>query len=828
MPRNAPRAGAWIPSDPASWSEYLGLVQLPLFPPHATDGATTGYEVMLDGSSSFVVKSISGDERADAIFDDRLLSWAWSANFRHCVLLDKTAGLALVRRWDDPSQIRRFHLPTSPAVAEKFLVALREVPPPRGLDVVSFAMAIFRQLRESLLLREVDTLRLFNLMLLGVEKAAGDLQSKDKLLSASTVGDLLKVFDDEELDLADCVSLDQSAASKPLGVLVDRFFEGEPFTQSKFFPSLLLRHASGLLYQEAHLEVERGSGQLSLAGMAPEGEPTGSLRRDVRYTPTELARAMAEQAIARRLALGTPPGVLKVLDPACGSGIFLQEVVRDLQLRGYRGRLHLIGYDVSPVAQAVCRFVLRRAARDASSAGMEVLIDVGGGDSLAKNWDTVDIILMNPPFVPWRRLSEAERSVVAAILGGLVTGHSDLALAFLWKAVDSLDAGGVVGAVLPAPLLESYSALALRERVAELCSVDLIGRFQTYTYFGGSMVEPAFVMVTRGGSAAGPVRTLLARDGGEEAALRALRLPDELIGRTEAGDQWELRTIASDSLAPESWTPQPQELAAAAEKLKERSFPTVGQLFDVRQGVITGANEVFLIGAEDYFALPGAERKFFREAILNGSIVDGHLEASRFIFYPYKSGRLLIESEEALRLAVPTYCRRHLEPNLSLLTARQRVGASGWWKLTEYRRWQSDFPAKLVSTYFGLSGNFGLDSQGKMVVVQGYAWLWRDSDWSPVGSGGGVGFYDTPLPWAYLAVLNSPEFERMVGMWAPRVGGGQFNLSRRFIARAYLPDLRETHGELVTELAGLGRAMAGRKEWDKVRLSRLSSLLYGL
>src|SRR6478672_4114048 len=47
-------------------------------------------------------------------------------------------------------------------------------------------------------------------------------------------------------------------------------------------------------------------------------------------------------------------------DPACGSGIFLCEVLRALERHNYQGHVDLIGLDVSATAIAMERFALDR------------------------------------------------------------------------------------------------------------------------------------------------------------------------------------------------------------------------------------------------------------------------------------------------------------------------------------------------------------------------------------------------------------------------------------------------------------------------------------
>ena len=86
-----------------------------------------------------------------------------------------------------------------------------------------------------------------------------------------------------------------------------------------------------------------------------------------------------------------------------------------------------------------------------------------------------------------------------------------------------------------------------------------------------------------------------------------------------------------------------------------------------------------------------------------------------------------------------------------------------------------------------LSWHFAYDEAGEFAVLQGYAWLWKRKKLQ-----GSPSFDESSLPWGYLAILNSPVFETLLESSCPRVQGGQFNLSTRFVDGVFLPDLADS------------------------------------
>jgi hypothetical protein len=262
------------------------------------------------------------------------------------------------------------------------------------------------------------------------------------------------------------------------------------------------------------------------------------------------------------------------------------------------------------------------------------------------------------------------------------------------------------------------------------------------------------------------------------------------------------------------------------EALASAGVPAVADLFDVRQGALTGNNGVFVLSATELAQLPKKERTFFRPIASNSTIHDGALEAKEFVFYPYGRDGLLLPTETELRARVRDYFTRYLEPNRKALAGRPSLRDRHWWELSEPRpTWQSVPRKKIVSTYFGDRGSFAYDKTGEFVVLQGYGWIWRrrhgKARWK---------FHDSLLPWAYLAILNSRVFEDLLESFCPRVQGGQYNLSRRFVDRVYLPDLSDdlrVTGTLVEELATMGRRIDAGQMPELESLDTLAARAFG-
>ncbi len=159
------------------------------------------------------------------------------------------------------------------------------------------------------------------------------------------------------------------------------------------------------------------------------------------YTPHELV----EQVVMAALHEASP---VRVLDPACGDGRFLDAVQRALAERGVAAQV--CGVDVDPEAVD--------AARRRLGASAEVI----HGDALGHDWGDrrFDLVIGNPPFLsPLVSGNSTYRAAGAQ--------YTDAAVAF-WLLAHHLaePRGGRVAFVLPVSVLANRDAAPARAEVA--------------------------------------------------------------------------------------------------------------------------------------------------------------------------------------------------------------------------------------------------------------------------------------------------------------------------------------------------------------------------
>jgi adenine-specific DNA-methyltransferase len=224
---------------PLTWSKRFGLAVSPLFEVEEVPDWTC-HHVFLDGGQGTFALSIAEEE----IWRDRQnAAWAWSSDIAHHVTV--TPSKVAVVRWDDPSDatvLTRASVDKSLDEFYKFIAADR-VRSTR--TVVYHLLSLFRQIRSLGAGANIPDNRASELFLFSLARLIFEDDLNFISPSTSGVGD----------DIPDLFSrLDQRGVEAALAEV------GRSPTTSgvlQLHPALAIRHAGGLLFQEAHFELLR-------------------------------------------------------------------------------------------------------------------------------------------------------------------------------------------------------------------------------------------------------------------------------------------------------------------------------------------------------------------------------------------------------------------------------------------------------------------------------------------------------------------------------------------------------------------------------------------
>lgn len=533
---------------------------------------------------------------------------------------------------------------------------------------------------------------------------------------------------------------------------------------------LTMRHAAGMVFQEAHADLLTEPLQPQLFGLAPVPDRANRTQLGAYYTPPGLARNLADLAITDHLHKPR----IKIVDPACGSGIFLCEVLRALERQGYLGDVELIGLDVSPSAIAMARFALDHGGFT-DRRGITTSVRVADFLRLIDRLDA-DVILMNPPFLAMPDMDADVRERLQHILGDAFRYRPDLSMAFTSLAQHHLRQGGTLATLLPAGAMSQTGGIKWRDGLLRGNEIELIAVLGEHGLFRDAIVNIAALVLRKSQHPTETAPTMLwasQKRGASSSALRRLR-------RWTMGDRNAERTI-DWSIYPTSqrlfddrndWTPRPYSLGELPERLAcTPGVVAVEDLFHVELGMRAGTVGASLqIESHEYERLPAKERRFFRPVAETRSIRNGRIKPITWIFYP---NEVMTFSE--ILSAAPTFHARHLaqlgladDARVDLDRARRDTNV--------VRR------PRIVARAFIGPECFAVDGDGSFVVVQGYSWIPKQ----PVV---GAPFETAELLQDYVFLLNSHLFFALLRENGRIVGGGQVDGAKNQMRRVPLPDL---------------------------------------
>lgn len=426
--------------DPNQWRKAFGV-----YPINVKANTPNQYALLTGGAGDFCLDV--SPELDKSQFD----SIAWSLNTKNYITIGHDE--VKIYNWlkDNAEPIQKRYVEDN---IDKFYKYILSTSYATASDVVPFIISLFRKMRN--LTREdrapLEALNYLYILLLSIS---------------------------QDVDEIDFESYGISRVQLPEGfdLFIDDIRSG--VKQIKPDLDIILRHCSGPIFQEAHRIVDTFFSDRDLFGdVSNKLITTLSDYSSTFYTPQYVARTIVEQCLHN---IDTNSQNLCIFDPACGSGEFLVEVLKQLHSLKYTGNVTIKGWDKSECGINTTSFLLCVAQKEYWGDKLNICLKVVD-DSLTEEWDNdVDIILMNPPYKSWELLTKEEREIVSDVFPFDIT-KPNLAIPFLYKAVHSLKENGMLGCVLPSAFFTSENYISIRSELKELYSNKLVGKLGNYVF----------------------------------------------------------------------------------------------------------------------------------------------------------------------------------------------------------------------------------------------------------------------------------------------------------------------------------------------------------
>jgi adenine-specific DNA-methyltransferase len=534
----------------------------------------------------------------------------------------------------------------------------------------------------------------------------------------------------------------------------------------------------------------------------------GALTREHRrafgkvYTPQSLARFVLDRAIPESEAIAGP-----VLDPACGAGVFLVEVVSRLAEEHGLGRHEnpdslstvpsppaeaatfveavrsaVWGMDVDPAAVELARKFVRNAVEQVvgltlDPAAFDDTIVVG--DFLADGLEPVPemgspwLVIGNPPYVAADRIGRGAKEKFKAEFE-TAFGRLDLYSLFVEQATRLVAPAGRLAFITPDKYLTSVSAGPLRDLLRRRGAVVSIGVFDSHKVFSEAATVPCI--------------TVWANSGAESAsrthfAFERLSLGSDPVRTPVVVDA---QRLAYSRLASKSWTFQSRSLRTLDRRL-QGDHPLLGETTKrISAGLTTGYNPAFVLDAA---AASQLEPELVHPTVRGRDVLPYEIvDRRQFMLVPYlwdEEGRPhLIDLEDYPK------ARAWLRGHRSNLEQRHCVRAwnKKWWDLHDPVGVPLHNVPKVLVPDVARSNRFAADL-GRFVPQHSAYYLTSD---------------DLPVD-VLAAILNSPAIELLVRTRAPVVKDGFRRYRRQFLIELPIPAVCDDTQVAIREASSMQR-----------------------
>ncbi|TAM48199.1 MAG: type II restriction endonuclease subunit M [Gammaproteobacteria bacterium] len=544
------------------------------------------------------------------------------------------------------------------------------------------------------------------------------------------------------------------------------------------------------------------------------------------YTPELLANFVARQ-IAQAVHLESHTGVLRVLDPAVGSGELLVSLLSELKQR-FKLKVEVYGFETNPQALTNAVVRLERGFPDVPvhleqrnflEFVLECFGDVRNGDLFhSKTVEPFDLIIANPPYVRTQIIGADQAQRLASQFG--LVGRVDLYHAFLVGLSQILKPSGVAGIIVSNRFMTTKSGAVVRSTIRERFNLRQVWDLGDTKLFDAAVLPAVLLVEGRNGNAVDPPGFISIYETDETAKSKAAdpidALEHEGVVEVPDGRRYLVRhgKLNVTSTTDAVWRIVTDDSDAWLATVEAHTWGTFRDIGKIRVGVKTCADKVFI--RSDWEDLPTDV-----QPELLCSLTTHHI-ARRFKAQESKKTRRILyphEVENGNRRVVDLnrypHTRAYLEQHRPTLEGRKYVIEAGrkWYEL-----WVPQDPAawdvpKLVFRDISDEPVFWIDYAGTVVNGDCYWLITEEPD-------------SEDLLWLAVAVGNSTFIEAFYDhRFHNKLYAGRRRFITQYVEQFPLPDPESNIGHRIIAMARAAYDAVGKAGFEKLA-DELDSLVW--
>lgn len=328
------------------------------------------------------------------------------------------------------------------------------------------------------------------------------------------------------------------------------------------------------------------------------------------YTPYPAAKVLADWAI-----LGSED---RILEPSFGGCKFLKACKDKLLDIGSSDPLsNIFGYDIDEYAFETYLYGEMEVSRNSKNFIKKSFLDSTEKDFNSK----FDVVIGNPPYISYHAMSDLNREksrVIHKEWGEDVKGNFSMWLPFVVKSLSFLKKGGRIAFVLPSAIVESYYSKGLIKYLQNNFSEVIIANLKERLFKQHGTNEISYILLCKG---------YKEESENEISHIRAIDISDlkNKINKKCPVIENESKLLFEGFFA----------------KTEKKNVASIGELFDVRIGVVTGFNDFFIIN-KDLLLKYKLDKKDFPLIIKNKKNIPGLILTSNDVGASYESNENIV------------------------------------------------------------------------------------------------------------------------------------------------------------------------------------------
>lgn len=383
-----------------------------------------------------------------------------------------------------------------------------------------------------------------------------------------------------------------------------------------------------------------------------------------------------------------------VLEPACGDGAFLCEIVSryiqaaqkahfSCQIIVQHLQKYIYGVELDEEAYQQCIHHLNQLVEQKLGKGIVISWQIHQANMLheySQYLQQFDYIFGNPPYIRIHHLDEPTRLFIKNHMR-FSSGMIDIYVSFFEISFLMLKSNGVLGFITPNSFLYNASYQNFRQFLQNQKKLALLCDFQSHKIFDGFSTYTAI--------------TIFDLSQNKEAFSY-----QEKVDNQEAIK--EVNKIKFSDLQSKKWTLTNQENQHFLNQIFANTNTGMKQWFDVQYGFATLRDKIFISKITDeqqdvvLFNQRPIEKDILRK-IVKASRYKGDFDDLEYILFPYtqKNGRYAVIEEDELKERYPLAYAYLLDHKQELLKRDVEKGAK-WYEFGRSQGLQSSHKEKVV------------------------------------------------------------------------------------------------------------------------------------